>query len=80
MKRLLLPLLAALTLPTAVEANWFGKYRSEREARDACVDWKLEGGQYEGMYTYKRSCYTEYSTRQILGLDENGKVKKRYKF
>ena len=38
MKRLLLPLLAALVLPTAVEANWFG-YGSSREAYSACRDW-----------------------------------------
>jgi len=29
MKRLLLPLLAAIALPTAVEANWFGKYNPD---------------------------------------------------
>ena len=39
MKRLLLPLLAALALPTAVEANWFGKYGSYREALEACISW-----------------------------------------
>ena len=33
MKRLLLPLLAALALPTAVEANWFGRYGSFTEAK-----------------------------------------------
>ena len=38
MKRLLLPLLAALVLPTAVEANWFG-YGSSREAYSGCRDW-----------------------------------------
>jgi len=40
MKRLLLPLLAALALPTAVEANWFGKYNSKAEALEACNKWK----------------------------------------
>ena len=80
MKRLLLPLLAALALPTAVEANWFGKYPSEREAMEACTDWKIKGGQHEGYYRWKRFCYGESSTRQILGLDENEKVKKRYKY
>ena len=40
MKRLLLPLLAALALPTAVNANWFGKYNSRTEALEACEKWK----------------------------------------
>ena len=40
MKRLLLPLLAALVLPTDVEANWFGKYGSYREALEACLSWR----------------------------------------
>ena len=40
MKRLLLPLLAAFALPTAVEANWFGKYNSKAEALEACNKWK----------------------------------------
>ena len=40
MKRLLLPLLAAIALPTAVEANWFGKYNSKAEAWEACNKWK----------------------------------------
>ena len=39
MKRLL-PLLAALALPTAVEANWFGKYNSRAEAWEACNKWQ----------------------------------------
>ncbi len=49
MKRLLLPLLAALALPTAVEANWFGKYKSSAEAKQACNEWANEGFKY----TYK---------------------------
>ena len=32
MKRLLIPLLATLALPKAVNANWFGKYGSKMEA------------------------------------------------
>ena len=39
MKRLLILLLAALALPTAVEANWFGKYKSKVEAWEACDKW-----------------------------------------
>ncbi len=83
MKRLLLPLLAALALPTAVNANWsnwFGKYQSEREAVEACKKWQLDGGVKDKSYRFKRSCYTEYSTRQILGLDENKEIKKYFKF
>ena len=49
MKRLLLPLLAALALPTAVEANWFGKYNSRYDANEACEIWMLKGFKY----TYK---------------------------
>ena len=41
MKRLLLPLIAALALPTAVEANWFG-YGSSQEASRACTAWKYK--------------------------------------
>ena len=44
MKRLLLPLLAAFALPAAVEANWFGKYGSFREAKGACRKWVRKKG------------------------------------
>jgi len=40
MKRLLLPLLAALALPSAVKANWFGRYVSFTEAKMACDEWR----------------------------------------
>ena len=54
MKRLLLPLLAVLALPTAVNANWFlektlGKYNSIYDANEACEIWMLKGFKY----TYK---------------------------
>ena len=39
MKRLLLPLIAAIVLPTSAEANWFGKYKSKVEAWEACNKW-----------------------------------------
>ena len=49
MKRILIPLLAALALPNAVEANWFdsrknlfGKYRSKSDAFVACIEWKVK--------------------------------------
>ena len=75
MKRLLLPLLAALALPTAVEANWFGKYGSEYEARSACFSWQRGGFrfQWENQYgkrdDYSRSCYREEETKQYLGFE-----------
>ena len=49
MRKLLIPLLAALALPTAVEANWFGKYNSRYDANEACEIWMLKGFKY----TYK---------------------------
>ena len=62
MKRLLLPLLAALVLPTAVEANWFGKYGSFKEAEKACGEWARRKGSatyitYENFDTYKNEGY-----------------------
>ena len=81
MKRLLLPLLAALSLPTAVDANWFGKYGSYREAQEACFEWKNKKGKFKvwpsKYYTrktipweiYIRKCLDEEQTRQFLGLE-----------
>ncbi len=106
MKSLLLPLLAALALPNAVEANWFGKYGSYMEADNACSNWQKKGATYkfkkgiERDYTkppcddlldsscykdvflenYLRRCYHEDKTRQILGIDEDRKIKKRFKY
>ena len=51
MKRLLIPILAALALPTAVEANWFGKYSSRYQAMDGCNKWKEKGDKYSERYT-----------------------------
>ena len=80
MKRLLLPLLAALALPTAAEANWFGKYGSFREAKEACRKWVRKKGIV--LYTFTniqgklvsidkplRRCIDEEKTTQILGLE-----------
>ena len=54
MKRLLLPLLAALALPHSVEANWFdgsrnifGKYKTKFEADSACRRWVEKGPEYQ---------------------------------
>ena len=46
MKRLLIPLLAALALPTAVEACIFGNCGSKLEAENACKTWQKNGGSY----------------------------------
>ena len=74
MKRLLLPLLAAFALPTAVNANIFGKYGSRYEADIACSKWMKKN---QSKYYY---CKNDLDTNQILGLDELSKVKKRFKF
>ena len=50
MKRLLIPILVALALPTAVEANWFGKYSSRYQAMDGCNKWKEKGDKYNERY------------------------------
>ncbi len=104
MKRVLLPLFAALALPTALEAKWFGKYGSYMEADNACENWRTKGETYnvkirsERDYTkpcngkwdcpykdvflenYVRRCYPEDKTRQIIGIDEDRKIKKRFKY
>ena len=76
MKRFLIPLLAALALPTAVEANWFGKYGSYREAKEACNELSIKGGKSFHMnridveFEYDiRSCENEKETNQILGVE-----------
>ena len=50
MKRLILPLVATLVFPTAVSANWFGKYGSKMEALNSCRNWKTQGGLYQYKY------------------------------
>ena len=72
MKRFLLPLLAALALPTSVEANWFGKYGSSQEASRACTDWKYKNKK-------RRWCQRDKETNQVLGLFDFT-VKKRFKY
>ena len=47
---LLLPLLSAFALPTSVEANWFGKYNSRFDAKEACNKWKEKGDKYAESY------------------------------
>ena len=72
MRKLLIPLLAAIALPTAVEANWYGKYSSKFEANEACKSWAKKGKKYSFEYVdkewiqfdhtviaYKRGYFTE---------------------
>ena len=71
MKRLLLPLLAVLVLPTTVEANWF-RYGSRYEAWNACQRWQAN--------KKSLSCRYDKETNQVLGLRDFFKVKKRFKY
>ena len=61
MKKIVLLLLPALTLPTAVEANWFGKYNSRYDANEACEIWMLKGFKF----TYKVRERKGYSNRGV---------------
>ena len=88
MKRLLLPLLATLALPYAVEANWlnwFGRYSSFTEAKRACDNWTKNGIDYKtrspwGTFPRKsRFCQYKKDTRQLLGWEyQNVKENKIY--
>ena len=78
MKRLLLPLLAAIALPNAVEANWsnwFRRYGSFTEAKMACDKWAKDGINYKrrspwGTFPRKsRFCQYDKETRQLLGWE-----------
>ena len=74
MKRLLLPLLAALALPTAVEANWFGKYNSRYDANEACEIWMLKGFKYTYKVLERRDYFNEMDFPIIKYVkDKNGK-------
>ncbi len=74
MKRLLLPLLASLALPTAVHANWllFGKYKSKIEANEACYVWASKGIKY----TYEDMVFTYRGSNDDYGYDEQGNYRK----
>ncbi len=75
MGRFLIPILIALALPNAVEAFWWGKYRSKAEAKRACEYWARNGISYklntiDGVITkYVRRCRHEMVTRQFLGVN-----------
>ena len=78
LKRLLLPLLAALALPNSVEANWlnwFGRYGSFTEAKRACDKWTNNGINYKSRSPWgtfprnSRFCQYDKETRQLLGWE-----------
>ena len=78
MKHSLLPLLAVLAFPTAVEANWlnwFGRYGSFTEAKMACDKWANAGINYKtrspwGTFPRKsRFCKYDKETKQLLGWE-----------
>ena len=56
---LLLPLLSAFALPTSVEANWFGKYNSRFDAKEACNKWEENG------IKFTRKTYSYYLKNTI---------------
>ena len=82
-KRFLIPLLAALALPKAVNAwgdgggwEYGGNYRSSWEAENACKNWAIEGGKYitkdqiMGTSTAKRRyCYEEKEKNRWVGSE-----------
>lgn len=82
MRHLVIPLIAAISIPTAVQANWLGKYGSRYEALEACKSWVKKGKVYfveyesylgwEKMERNSRSCEIESETNQFLGFEEVG--------
>ncbi len=82
MRQLVIPLIAAISLPTAVQANWLGKYGSRYEALEAYKSWIKKGKLYFVEYeTYlgwqkreqnSRRCKIESETNQFLGFEEVG--------
>ena len=69
MRYLLITLIAAISIPTAVQANWLGKYGSRYEALEACKSWVKKGKVY----------FVEYES--YLGWEkmESRKLFKNYK-
>ena len=82
MRYLVIPLIAAVSIPTAVQANWLGKYGSRYEALEACKSWVKKGKVYfveyesylgwEKMKQNSRSCEIEIETNQFLGFEKAG--------
>ena len=75
MKRLLIPLLASLALPTAVNA-WWGKYNSRYDANEACEIWMMKGFHYTYIVMQKRG----FSDRTFHGekYHESGLISLEY--
>ena len=60
MRYLFITLIAAISIPTAVQANWLGKYGSQFEAGEACKSWKKKGKKFFIEYnsgTYNPNTY-----------------------
>ena len=82
MRYLLITLIAAISIPTAVQANWLGKYGSRYEALEACKSWIKKGKvyfiEYESYLGWQkreqnnRRCQIESETNQFLGFEEVG--------
>ena len=72
MRHLVIPLIAAISIPTAVQANWLGKYGSRYEAWRACQRWQAN--------KKSLSCKYDKETKQVLGLKNFFNVKKRFKY
>ena len=91
MKRLLLALVAALALPTAVKACILGNCGSEYEALQTCEKWakkvksesievyELEYGYiptYIEQERFSRICFKDNGSKKILGTEYDRKLKK----
>ena len=83
MNKPLIPLLAVLALPTAVNANWLlektlGIYGSRLEAANACRKWQEEGGtyfvKYEAMPSIGKGAWT--AERNIRGCKDEEETSK----
>ena len=78
MKPLLLPILAAIALPNAVEACILGNCGSEYEARQACQKWASKGKteivKQEGKFTGTDSCSMEPDGFIICDSDFGGDI------
>ena len=78
-------LFTPIVLPSHVDASWFGKYKSQRQAREACFEWKEKAVSKEfKLYVWvrdykigdviskerKRRCDHESITKQYLGTEQ----------
>ena len=79
-------LLTSIVFPSYIDASWFGKYKSRREALEACYKWKNEETKFSKAAEYEvynrhfdtyrkyknRYCRGEEVTRQFLGIERKG--------